>query len=292
MDGRIIRPPARGGIRLATWNILNRADDYRERIGGIASALAYAHVDVAALQEVRLDCRDELLAAMTAGGYSLAMLAGSEKQPVRGTNMEPVSEDTVAIAWRDNGPASPYEGVPANRHGLYQAMSVDFAVTGGGRLTMASYHGMWGCSRQARRLREVSDLAAGLPKESDSHAVVIGGDFNAEPHERAIRCMLGEEPGIDGDDWTFWLDAQNVMTALGRWKPKHTTICHGKGADTNRLQGIDPMLMPERTIDHIMTRGYRYGRPGGFTSVSMADTGSVLSDHRLMTADITAPLAE
>lgn len=92
MDGRITRIPARDDIRIATWNILNRKDDYRERIGGIASALAEARADVAALQEVRLDCGADLTAAMEAAGYSLALLEGSENSPIRGTDMEPVSE--------------------------------------------------------------------------------------------------------------------------------------------------------------------------------------------------------
>lgn len=292
MDGRITRIPARDDIRIATWNILNRKDDYRERIGGIASALAEARADVAALQEVRLDCGADLTAAMEVAGYSLALLEGSENSPIRGTDMEPVSEDTVAVAWRSGAPLRPYGGISVKQHGSMQAMSMDFMVNESSLLTMVSYHGMWGHGRQMIRMREVSKLVSMLPGESDSHAVILGGDFNAEPGERAIRYMTGEEPGVGGNDWTFWLDAQDVMASLGRGKAKSTTICHGKGADTNRLQGIDPMLMPERIIDHIMTRGYRYGRPGGFTAVSVADTGSMLSDHRLMTADITAPLAE
>lgn len=284
--GENIRKAAKGGIRTATWNILNRADDYEERLPGIAAALADRGVDVASLQEVRVDGREPLESALADRGYGLAMLTGSRERPVRGTNMEPVSEDTVAVTWRSDGPLRPYGGISVKQHGSMQAMSMDFMINEKSLLTMASYHGMWGCNRQMMRMREVSELVSGLPEESDSHAVIIGGDFNAEPGERAIRYMMGEEPGVGGDDWTFWLDAQNVMASLGRGRAKFTTICHGKGADTNRLQGIDPMLMPERIIDHIMTRGYRYGRAGGFTAVSVSNTGSVLSDHRLLTADI------
>lgn len=285
MDGNI-RETAKGGIRTATWNILNRADDYEERLPGIAAALADRGVDVAALQEVRVDSPERLKSALAEHGYGLAVLTGSEDRPLRGTNRERVSEDTVAVAWRSAAPLRPYGGISVKRHGSMQAMSMDFIVNESSLLTMVSYHGMWGCNRQMMRLREVSELVSGLPSDSNSHAVIIGGDFNAEPGERAMRYMMGEEPGVGYDDWTFWLDAQNVMASLGRGRAKFTTICHGKGADTNRLQGIDPMLMPERIIDHIMTRGYRYGKSGGFTAVSVANTGSVLSDHRLLTADI------
>lgn len=275
-------------VRVGSWNILNRPLDYGERLTKAVDEIVGRGIDVAALQEVRLDRADMLRDLMQGHGYGSAILRGSADSPVRGTDMEPVSEDTVAIVWREGGKVRRLGD--ATQVGGAQMLSMDFTVRGGGVITVISYHGMWGCSRQATRLREVSTLGASAPEESDSHAVIVGGDFNAEPDERAIRYMTGSEPGVDGDDWTFWLDAQSAMESVGRCRMRATTICSGPGTDTNLRMGISPTLMPERIIDHIMTKGYRYGRPGGFSSVSVIDADFPASDHRLLVADVIAPV--
>lgn len=276
-------------VSIGSWNILKRPRDYDKRVRRMVDEVADRHLDLIALQEVRIDCADMLCNLFSNRGYGTAILMGTKERPVHGTDMSTISDDTVAIAWRENGQV--YKKSEAKPIGEGQTMSMDFAVRDGGTITMISYHGMWGFSRQAIRLREVSMLNRWVGEGSDTHTVIIGGDFNAEPDENAIRYMYGDERGEASDDWTFWLDAQNVMESLGKGRICMTTLCHGPGSETNKIMGINPELMPERLIDHIMTRGYRYGRPGGFISMSVINTDRQISDHRLLSADIIAPTA-
>lgn len=276
-------------ISVGSWNILKNPDDYDGRAGRSVDEMTGRGLDLVALQEVRIDHADMLCGMFSEKGYGTAILRGTKDHPVRGTDMEHVSEDTVAIAWREDGHVR--RTGKARQIGEGQMLAMDFIVHGGGSITMISYHGMWGFSRQEARLREVSTLNRLVGEGSDTHTVIIGGDFNAEPDERAIRYMTGREPGIAGDDWTFWLDAQNVMESLDRGHVHSTTLCGGTGSETNERMGIDPWFMPERVIDHVMTRGYRYGRPGGFVSASVINTDAWVSDHRLLQADIIAPCA-
>ena len=278
-----------GTVSIGSWNILKRPDDYDGRAGEAVDEIAVRGLDLVALQEVRIDRANMLCGMFAERGYGTAILRGTRDHPVHGTDMEPVSEDTVAIAWREDGIIRRMG--EARPIGEGQMMAMDFTVHDGGIITMISYHGMWGFLRQTARLREVSTLNRWMDKGSDTHAVIIGGDFNAEPAERAIRYMMGEEPGAAQDDWTFWLDAQSVMGSLNGGRIRATTICRGAGSKTNAIMGIRSEFMPERIIDHIMTRGYRYGRPGGFVSVSVGDTEKMVSDHRLLEADVIAPTA-
>ena len=273
-------------LLLATMNVLNRDDNYINRVDGIMSMLInHAHADVICFQEVRLDKINEFADMLNDRGYGFTW----RREPMHN------KLDTVGIAYNMRsmhmiGSSEPVYGVEALKAQL--AYNNDDTR----HLEVITYHGDWGATMQASRLRELSVINR-LSVSMSRYPVVLAGDFNARPNERPIRYIRGEAEGINDKDWAYWIEAQDMKESLVGSKPFMTSLNTGLAIMTAANQGIDANYYPERRIDYMFTHGFAYGRQGGFTGDASTYDGfinddgtwvsvNMLSDHRPVLASI------
>lgn len=275
-------------LTVATMNVLHDETRYLERIAGIATLMRERNVAVVSLQELRNDSIEEVSGLFELMGYSLRY----RKEVVHN------EEDTVGIAFdasmlTEKNPAKSIYGIEAIRTHLVTRDDSKREVV------IVSYHGDWGHLKQQSRLSEVSSLSEYLAKATVP--VILGGDFNAVPMERAIRYMRGEEQGVREDDWTYWVEAQDYSSSMKGNRPAaSTTISSGMGELSAIPHGINPKYLPERRIDYLFSSGWSYGHFAGFTGRVEEPDGVLLragdltnwvrmediSDHRALLADI------
>lgn len=273
-------------LLLATMNVLNRDDNYLNRVDGIMSMLInHAHTDVICFQEVRLDKINEFADMLNERGYGFTW----RREPMHN------KLDTVGIAYNMRsmhmiGSSEPVYGVEALKaHLVYNNDDTR-------HIGVITYHGDWGATMQASRLRELSVINR-LSVSMSRYPVVLAGDFNARPNERSIRYIRGESEGLNDKDWAYWIEAQDMKESLIGSKPFMTSLNTGLATMTAANQGIDASYYPERRIDYIFTHGFTYGKQGGFTGDASTYDGfinddgtwvgvNMLSDHRPVLASI------
>lgn len=273
-------------LLLATMNVLNRDDNYLNRVDGIMSMLInHAHTDAICFQEVRLDKINEFADMLNERGYGFTW----RREPMHN------KLDTVGIAYNMRsmhmiGSSEPVYGVEALKaHLVYNNDDTR-------HIGVITYHGDWGATMQASRLRELSVINR-LSVSMSRYPVVLAGDFNARPNERSIRYIRGESEGLNDKDWAYWIEAQDMKESLIGSKPFMTSLNTGLAIMTAANQGIDASYYPERRIDYIFTHGFTYGKQGGFTGDASTYDGfinddgtwvgvNMLSDHRPVLASI------
>lgn len=273
-------------LLLATMNVLNRDDNYLNRVDGIMSMLInHAHTDVICFQEVRLDKINEFADMLNERGYGFTW----RREPMHN------KLDTVGIAYNMRsmhmiGSSEPVYGVEALKaHLVYNNDDTR-------HIGVITYHGDWGATMQASRLRELSVINR-LSVSMSRYPVVLAGDFNARPNERSIRYIRGESEGLNDKDWAYWIEAQDMKESLIGSKPFMTSLNTGLATMTAANQSIDASYYPERRIDYIFTHGFTYGKQGGFTGDASTYDGfinddgtwvgvNMLSDHRPVLASI------
>lgn len=273
-------------LLLATMNVLNRDDNYLNRVDGIMSMLInHAHTDVICFQEVRLDKINEFADMLNERGYGFTW----RREPMHN------KLDTVGIAYNMRsmhmiGSSEPVYGVEALKaHLVYNNDDTR-------HIGVITYHGDCGATMQASRLRELSVINR-LSVSMSRYPVVLAGDFNARPNERSIRYIRGESEGLNDKDWAYWIEAQDMKESLIGSKPFMTSLNTGLAIMTAANQGIDASYYPERRIDYIFTHGFTYGKQGGFTGDASTYDGfinddgtwvgvNMLSDHRPVLASI------
>ena len=274
-------------LLLATMNVLNRDDNYLNRVDGIMSMLInHAHTDIICFQEVRLDKINEFADILNERGYGFTW----RREPMHN------KLDTVGIAYNMRsmhtiGSSEPVYGVEALKaHLVYNNDDTR-------HIGVITYHGDWGATMQASRLRELSVINR-LSVSMSRYPVVLAGDFNARPNERSIRYIRGEAEGLNDKDWAYWIEAQDMKESLIGSKPFMTSLNTGLAIMTAANQGIDDAsYYPERRIDYIFTHGFTYGKQGGFTGDASTYDGfinddgtwvgvNMLSDHRPVLASI------
>lgn len=166
---------------------------------------------------------------------------------------------------------------------------------------MLSTHLSWGAGATAARLREalaIERLAVRLVGDDpDSPTpgrgvdpVVLGGDFNTTRSADPLRYLCGE--AVVAGRSTHWLDA---WEAAGEGPGATSVPSDPFALHTARANGMAfPTGLPDRRIDHVLVRGWPYGRPGcpeaavvvGDRAVPTADGPQWPSDHRFVVADL------
>lgn len=293
-------------MRFLQWNVLNRPFDpdlwTSSKMLDLLDVIWAWEPDAATLQEVPVGALDAMRTAL--GEHRWSMVAGDPAQE-RG--------DVSVIAWRRSAlrqhllpVGSTGQTTGSNEPDLaktpsvmtYAGMNVDAVtvcletIVDDGPpfvFSLTSYHGYWGAAKQGERMMELQALDESVSR-FDTAADVMCGDFNATRNEPGIRWLMGEE--IAGDpasagSATFWTEAQEVAVALGRQDfPVCTTLNTGVAEETAKPHGINPALMPKRRIDFMVSRGWNYGKRGGWTGDVMVREHDGLSDHALMVADV------
>lgn len=165
-------------LLVATLNILNLADRWPERLPLLLADMAALQPDLLGLQEVVYPMQqDRLLGA--AGEARYAAVRGWAGRPEYGNSMlvrEPLAFD--AFERLDLG-------ISRSAH------RVRVALPGGGRLVFAVTHLHHPPAAVAERLAQVEALVPWLDAAPAHDALIVVGDFNADPDEPAYARMAG-----------------------------------------------------------------------------------------------------
>ncbi|MDO4271692.1 MAG: endonuclease/exonuclease/phosphatase family protein [Candidatus Saccharibacteria bacterium] len=281
--------------KIMTWNILAGPRD-TERLPNIARIVRELGADIALLQEIPNEHHELAAQSFHKQGYTLKLNC-DEKLPKSnvGIAYDPVvfSECPHGDAINVNFRAFSLDLIPAGRKFEQRERSyvsrndshefespLDF---GNDILTVVSYHGYWGTFAQPQRLAEV--LAIDKFAKNKGNAVILGGDFNAQPNEPAINYLHGGTI-IDGGA-TYWAEAQELIAQVGGPKPFPTSLTR-RGIASQR-DSFDIYRTPERRIDYLFDFGYSYGRRyafDGWLYDNMSHLTCELSDHAPIVAGI------
>jgi endonuclease/exonuclease/phosphatase family metal-dependent hydrolase len=152
------------------------------------------------------------------------------------------------------------------------------------RYVAISTHLSWGSGREGKRLDEalLIDQAVArhcpldLRRDEDLPLALLGGDLNCEPDSATLRWLRGLD--VQQHSSTLWVDAWHAGSGPG-WT---STAENPFSARTAQAVGItQPLLLPDRRIDFLLSRGYAYGRPGAAVHAELLGRGgdSAFGDH-------------
>ena len=195
-------------LLVATLNIRNLADRWDERLPLLLADMAALQPDVMGLQEVVYPLQqDRLLGAAGEGRY----------EALRAWAGRPEYGNSLLVK-------APLTATDVDRLDLgmgRSALRVRVALPGGGRLAHAVTHVHHPPDARDERLAQVESLLAWLAGTPPHDAMVVVGDFNADPREPAYARMReagfrsallsvnGAEPGVT---WPSGLQAPGMDT--------------------------------------------------------------------------------
>jgi endonuclease/exonuclease/phosphatase family metal-dependent hydrolase len=195
-------------LHAVTFNILNLADRWAERLPLILTDMAALQPDVMALQEVVYPMQqDRLLGAAGEGRY----------EAVRGWAGRPEYGNSLLVK-------TPLVATDVERLDLGTARSahrVRLVLAGGATLVFAVTHLHHPADAIETRRDQVGALLPWLDASPPHDALIVVGDFNADPHEPAYARMCdagfrsayaeanGREPAVT---WPSGLQAEGMDT--------------------------------------------------------------------------------
>lgn len=246
------------------WNLLNyeREGDFEARYERVLGLERVRGLDVFFAQEV-VDV--DLFTRIALSNGFRSVVVGSPVDSGEGEQRVAIASKTELESRYDLG-------------FLQGAKTVSRGVT----WNLFSAHLEHGSREEGRRYfqaRVIDGLAGNLEEGDPESVTVLGGDLNALPDSKTLRYLRGLDLDKDGGS-TLWVDAwetagQNV---------EEGTNNHGRnklGMETARRCGsLWPELIPDRRVDYIMVRGWRYGLVGcpvGFFRLN--DWDGEYSDH-------------
>jgi exonuclease III len=270
---------------VTTFNVLNRIEHAEERYTKILTELDEHQSDVALLQEVRQETLGLLKEKSAAQGWWMSAGVMSEDHKdsrkiygnVTLTRKKP-SKTTSIVFHSDD----------------VQGLSVQ--VQGA---LFFNNHLAWGSPAEQKRLDSAIQLNYLAEQHHDSHPehlIISGGDFNTLPESSTLRYLKGLEahpPWAPEDSTqvlnrisTTWTSAWDVFPTFPTARKTG-----GWAEETARSVGISrPDLLPDRTIDYLMSYGWNFGRKGSPVriekfGVSTLENGYGLSDHYGITVE-------
>jgi endonuclease/exonuclease/phosphatase family metal-dependent hydrolase len=182
-------------LHVATLNIRNLADRWDERLPLLLADMAALQPDVIALNEVVYPLQqDRLLGAAGEARY----------EAVRGWAGRPEYGNSLLV--KHPLPFDAFERVDLG--GTRSAHRIRISLPGGARLVFAVTHLHHVVADAAIRAQQAEALIAWLATAPEHEAMVVAGDFNAEPAEPAYARMIdggfrsasveanGEEPAV------------------------------------------------------------------------------------------------
>jgi endonuclease/exonuclease/phosphatase family metal-dependent hydrolase len=170
-------PGDRTALHVATLNVRNFADRWDERLPLLLADMRALQPDVIGLQEVIFPLQqDRLMGAAGAAAY----------RTIRGRPEEPEIGNSLLVQERLRVSTDERLELGLGRYAIGAALE----LPSGARVLVVVTHLHHVVAERETRANQVGILAAWLDGRSDHEAVVVIGDFNAEPSEPAYAGML------------------------------------------------------------------------------------------------------
>ena len=244
---------------VTTFNVLNRLEYAEERYTKMLAELDEHQSDVALLQEVHQETLGLLKEKSAAQGWWLTKGVVSKNQK---DSRKVYGNMTLTRA-------KPESFTPIFFHeGCIQGLAVE--VEG---ILLFNSHLAWGSFAEQKRLDsaiQLNHLAEQHHKSYPEHLIISGGDFNALPESSTLRYLKGLEAH---PPWTPSSTAQTVEDLMNKISTTWTSAwdvfptfptarkAGGWAEETAKSVGISrPDLLPDRTIDYLMSYGWNFGK--------------------------------
>ena len=254
--------------RIITWNVWGLYDMWEQREAAIASTLARAHPDVLVLTESWAKGDDS----------QCARLSGPLEMPHHAFTGIQAQEDEAALSGVGVMSRWPIVDRDSFTFGKVRGQYVELSGPRGAMQVYGIVMDAWWFDESRARQDAVRDLLAYVNERQDERvALVLCGDFNADPDSDEIRTLRGltisPRPGLS------FYDAWAVAGPGG-----------GGYTWANANPWARQLLWPDRRIDYIFSATPRrggVGHPLGATVLGQWPVrGTVPSDHYAVQADI------
>lgn len=266
-----------GFVKVLQLNCLHI--EQAKRYSVISEAIASANPDIGMLQEVH--DHKVMTKLLAKAGYDHVLAKESIAINGDGESVMLFSK----TPW--HSPEVPLVSLPKKLGRTLAGVTIFAGV----RILAISSHSPWGGNTEGVRLRHnevIDSLAEAVAYASDTSLTILGADLNAEPDYRSVRYLLGRDLASDNDSGALWTDG---WTSVGDSEHEITISAKNNALAANMasLTGAKATAaVPDRRIDYLMTRGWNYGRRGGFLSFDLLNspTGLDISDHYGLVAKI------
>lgn len=253
-------------VRVATWNLLDSAQQRGERLTQLASLIR--DVDVLAIQEVCLsgsggnvaeDLADRVgfpHAHWTPAGYPHEQ-TGDETGTAVISRLPVLATHELPMPWTVSAEAHK----PA--HHAYAALTVE--MPSGRTMVVASAHLPWGGDQENARFAyaEAMDAhLASLTTGREGAIAVLAGDLNTLPSSDTVRYLTGLARGVSTKG-AYFVDAWATANPGEHGYTQDPRSGNWNIDQVARASGIlDPGMLPPRRIDYVLVRGWAHGRAG------------------------------
>jgi endonuclease/exonuclease/phosphatase family metal-dependent hydrolase len=254
--------------RIVTWNVWGLYGPWEEREAAITATLAEAQPDVVVLSESWAKPHDS----------QCSRLSGPPGMPHHAFTGIQAQEDADALSGVAVMSRWPIIDQDAFAFGKLRGQYVELSGPRGPLQIYGIVMDAWWFDESRARQEAVRELLAYANEREDEHmALVLCGDFNADPDSDEIRTVRGLTsapcPGLS------FYDAWDVAGSGGR-------------GDTwaNANPWARQLLWPDRRIDYVFTAAPRRGGVGHPLGAALLGTqpvhGTSPSDHYAVQADI------
>jgi endonuclease/exonuclease/phosphatase family metal-dependent hydrolase len=267
-------------LTVTTFNSLNNPDRKEERVEILFQELKEHDSDVVLLQEVLEGTFPLIEAKALQDGWFIS--EGSRVKQTPQKIYGNVTLSRIPVESQFMLPSGLSQTLP---HGHVEALITHFEND----VTTINAHFPWGGRSELHRLDaayRINQYAECLREQEPDRLIILGGDLNATLSSSALRYLNAEL--IYKDSSTFWTNAWNFSDEVFPTARKDG----GWAETTAKSVGIQrPEMMPERTIDHILTYDWNFGKSHCPLSLkkfgeSNLSNGFGLSDHYGLTVKV------
>lgn len=266
-------------LNVTTFNSLNNPDHREERVEVLFQEIEEHGSDVVLLQEVLQDTFPILKEKALQEGWHVSEGTRVAHSPLKIYGNATLSR--IPIESQFMLPCFICEG----------KLHIETLITHlENNITTINAHLPWGGHSELDRLDTVyriNQYAECLRDQEPDRLIIFGGDFNATLESSALRYLNGNL--LYKETSTFWTNSWDFSENIFPTARKEG----GWAETTAKSVGImRPELMPNRTIDHVLTYGWNYGKRHSPLSLkkfgeSNLSNGYGLSDHYGITTTIS-----
>lgn len=266
-------------LNITSFNSLNNPERREERVEVLFQEIKEHESDVVLLQEVLQDTFPILKTKALQDGWHVSEGARVSHNPVKIFGNVTLSRSPIESNFML--PCFICEG-KSHVETLITHME--------NNVTTINAHLPWGGTSELDRLDtayQINQYAECLKEQEPDRLIVLGGDFNATLNSSVLQYLHGTL--LYKETSTFWTNSWDISETIFPTARKE-----GGWAEKTALSvGIQrPELMPSRTIDHVLTYGWNYGKKHSplelkkFGEANLSN-GYGLSDHYGITAKIS-----
>ena len=272
-------------LHLGTLNLWNWEFEQRERAAEVVNWINRSGIDVLCVQEATIaDSFDTVAYLCEHTDLDLATPDSDADGPVNVAVLSRYPSTASSVVDLRVGPVT-----KDTRCAVVADIDVSGVV-----LPVCSAHLAWGGTRESVRLRQAQHLVELFDTRFGGADVdapaIIAGDFNTPDTSDTLRYLFGrtsQQPG------TFWTDAWDcAATGQGDGTTSDGSNRYVEQMAQMFRPGANGTLragmLPNRRIDFILSRGWRYGRAFS-PSDTMVVRDPVVSDHYAVTTHLLLP---